>query len=121
MNRISDSVTGSVERFAWLGSCSGLVSGINHAPVELSTFLIRVAVPSVDNAGWTEVVIPAGRQVLPDFISGLTAKVDASVDRKWAGADLEKGDSVFGAFGHPGFRVVSNGSFSCPNNYEVTI
>ena len=136
MIRISDSFTVASSRsngpevrrviqrnFSLSGSCSDLgKTRFGGAPGDLSSASDWVPVPLVDKAGWTEVVILGEQAVLPDFILGcFAATVNASVDQTWAGTNPEAGSSDIGVFGHQGLFEPISGSFSCPNNYEVTI
>ena len=84
---------------------------------------------SVDNAGWTEVVIRGGPQVLHNVITGdLYAKVNTSIN--WVTGSVPGGLWPFrlsdgklreSTLGCTGFVELSSCSFSCSNNNEVTI
>jgi hypothetical protein len=84
---------------------------------------------SVDSAGWTEMVIPGGRTVLPDVIIGCnTAMVNASVDLVDVARQGYPALPLFVAFNSfdctfwcASFNSTDSSNFSCPNNNEVTI
>ncbi len=102
----------------------------SHAPQEPTPELSWSTTTPVDKAGWTEVVIQGGPQVLSDVSIGrFAAKVNASINDVAATAfgggwqlryfgDGALSDSTCGCLG---FHEVNDSSISCPNNNEVTI
>lgn len=117
------------------GECSAMpVSSVearyNHAPPEPTPALSWSTTTSVDIAGWTEVVIQGGRNVLSDVSTGHSlAMVNTSINDVPVTADTGSyalcrvGNKTFcdGAMGCPGLWEMNNSSISCPSFNEVTI
>ena len=102
----------------------------SHAPLEPTPELSWSTTTPVDKAGWTEVVIQGGPQVLSDRSIGcFAAKVNASINDVAATAFdggrqlryLGDGTLSDGTCGCLGFHEADSSSISCPNNNEVTI
>lgn len=118
-----------------VGECSGLRGSnvdiqYSNAPGEPRLVPSWSTTTSVDNAGWTQVVIQRGRYVLLDVIMGQSmAMVNASInDVLEAGFSgrlrlfwLGGGTSDDSAFERLGFGEMNNSSISCPSFNEVTI
>jgi len=121
-----------------LGSClsRGAVSatgclpdgtGLNYAPVMPTATIYWGQAMPVGPAGWTEVVIQERPQALSYVITGLQAKVNASVNgvtNAAHGGDwldrLSGGSFADSACGRCGLCDMDDSKLSCTNNNEVT-